>query len=84
MSVYICSDKSTKGIVSRDRLPRGVLPSDILKIEIYCSGLKVRSPTVSTRGKRRFRHTMHRDAPMAKFTKNDGMVSLQHCQERSF
>ena len=28
-------------IVSRDGLPRGVLPSGILKIEKYCSGLKV-------------------------------------------
>ena len=31
-------------IVSRDGLPRGVLPSGILKIEKYCPGLKVRSP----------------------------------------
>ena len=31
-----------------------------------------------------FRHTMHRDAPMATLTKNDGMISLQHCQEWSF
>ena len=31
-----------------------------------------------------FRHTMYRDAPMAKFTKNDGMINLQHCQEWSF
>jgi len=29
------------GIVSRDGLPRGALPSDILKIEKYCPGLKV-------------------------------------------
>ena len=28
-------------IVSRDRLPRGLLPSGILKIEKYCPGLKV-------------------------------------------
>ena len=28
-------------IVSRDGLPRGVLPSGILKIEKYCPGLKV-------------------------------------------
>ena len=27
---------------------------------------------------------MYRDAPMATFTKNDGMISLQHCQEWSF
>jgi len=27
---------------------------------------------------------MHRDAPMATLTKNDGMISLQHCQEWSF
>ena len=33
-----------EGIVSRDGLPRGVLPSGILKIEKYCPGLKVRSP----------------------------------------
>ena len=32
------------GIVSRDGLPRGVLPSAILKIEKYCPALKVRSP----------------------------------------
>ena len=32
-----------EGIVSRDGLPRGVLPSGILKIEKYCPGLKVRS-----------------------------------------
>ena len=32
------------GIVSRDGLSRGVLPSGILKIEKYCPGLKVRSP----------------------------------------
>ena len=31
-------------IVSRDGLPRGVLPSGILKIEKYCPGLKVRFP----------------------------------------
>ena len=31
-----------EGIVSRDGLPRGVLPSGILKIEKYCPGLKVR------------------------------------------
>ena len=30
-----------EGIVSRDGLPRGVLPSGILKIEKYCPGLKV-------------------------------------------
>ena len=30
---------------SRDGLPRGVLPSGILKIEKYCPGLKVRSPS---------------------------------------
>ena len=33
-----------EGIVSRDGLPRGVLPSGILKIEKYCPGVKVRSP----------------------------------------
>ena len=32
------------GIVSRDGLPRGVLPSGILKMEKYCPGLKVRFP----------------------------------------
>ena len=32
------------GIISRDGLPRGVLPSGILKMEKYCPGLKVRSP----------------------------------------
>ena len=32
--------------VSRDGLPRGVLPSGILKIEKYCPGLKVRSPRI--------------------------------------
>ena len=36
------------GIVSRDGLPRGVLPSGILKIEKYCTGLKVRSPSSRT------------------------------------
>ena len=35
-----------EGIVSRDGLPRGVLPSGILKIEKYCPGLKVRSPRI--------------------------------------
>ena len=30
-----------EGIVSRDGLPRGVLPSGILKIEKYCPGHKV-------------------------------------------
>ena len=34
------------GIVSRDGLPRGTLPSGILKLEKYCPGLKVRHPTV--------------------------------------
>ena len=29
------------GIVSRDNLPRGVLPSGILKLRKYCPGLKV-------------------------------------------
>ena len=29
------------GIVSRDGLPRGVLPSGIFKIEKYCPGVKV-------------------------------------------
>ena len=37
-----------EGIVSRDGLPRGVLPSGILKIEKYCPGLKVRSPLSSS------------------------------------
>ena len=32
------------GIVSRDGLPRGALPSGILKIEKYCPGLDVRLP----------------------------------------
>ena len=32
------------GIVSRDRLPRGTLPSGILKLKKYCPGLKVRHP----------------------------------------
>ena len=32
------------GIVSRDGLPRGTLPSGILKLEKYCPGLKVRHP----------------------------------------
>ena len=27
---------------------------------------------------------MYRDAPMATLTRNDGMISLQHCQEWSF
>ena len=27
---------------------------------------------------------MYRDAPMATLTKNDGIISLQHCQEWSF
>ena len=38
----------SEGIVSRDGLPRGVLPSGILKIEKYCPGLKVRSPIFVT------------------------------------
>ena len=29
-----------------------------------------------------FRQMMQMDPPMAKFTKNDGIVSLMHCQER--
>ena len=29
------------GIVSRDGLPRGILPSGILKLKKYCPGLKV-------------------------------------------
>ena len=37
-------------IVSRDGLPRGVLPSGILKIEKYCPGLKVRFPAVLMAG----------------------------------
>ena len=36
------------GIVSRDGLPRGTLPSGILKLEKYCPGLKVRHPTAKT------------------------------------
>ena len=28
-----------------------------------------------------FRQMMHMDPPMAKFTKNDGIISLMHCQE---
>ena len=39
-----------EGIVSRDDLPRGVLPSGILKIEKYCPGHKV---PVSSIGKYR-------------------------------
>ena len=31
-----------EGIVSSDGLPRGVLPSSILKMEKYCPGLKGR------------------------------------------
>ena len=34
-----------QGMDSRDGLPRGALPSGILKIEKYCPGHKVRSPT---------------------------------------
>ena len=37
-----------EGIVSRDDLPRGVLPSGILKMEKYCPGHKVRSPMIAT------------------------------------
>ena len=33
---------------SRDGLPRGALPSGILKMEKYCPGLKVRFPILST------------------------------------
>ena len=44
-----------EGMVSRDGLPRGVLPSGILKIEKYCPGLKIRSPTSSVTGQK---HTM--------------------------
>ena len=33
-------------IVPRDGLPRGALPSGILKIEKYCPGLDVRLPIV--------------------------------------
>ena len=33
-----------EGIVSRDGLPRGVLPSGILKMRKKCPGLKVRFP----------------------------------------
>ena len=45
--IYALIDQHTilvERIVSRDGLPRGVLPSGILKIEKYCPGLKVRSP----------------------------------------
>ena len=35
-------------IVSRDELPRGVLPSSISKIVKYCPGLKVQSPDLRT------------------------------------
>ena len=31
-----------------------------------------------------FRQMMQMDPPMAKFTKNDGIVSLMHCQECIF
>ena len=34
-----------EGMDSRDGLPRGALPSGILKIEKYCPGHKVRSPS---------------------------------------
>ena len=44
-----------EGIVSRDGLPRGVLPSGILKIEKYCPGLKVRFPGVQELGRSRVR-----------------------------
>ena len=33
-----------EGMDSRDGLPRGALPSGILKMEKYCPGHKVRSP----------------------------------------
>ena len=36
------------GIVSRDGLPRGTLPSGILKLEKYCPGLKVLHSFAST------------------------------------
>ena len=39
-----------EGMDSRDGLPRGALPSGILKIEKYCPGHKVRSPDVWTEG----------------------------------
>jgi len=47
---YISSDQHTllgERIVTRDGLPRGVLPSVILKTEKYCPGLKVWSPNMS-------------------------------------
>ena len=33
-----------EGMDSRDGLPRGAVPSGILKMEKYCPGHKVRSP----------------------------------------
>ena len=36
-----------EGMDSRDGLPRGALPSGILKMEKYCPGHKVRSPSRS-------------------------------------
>ena len=35
-----------EGMDSRDGLPRGALPSGILKIEKYCPGLDVRLPNL--------------------------------------
>ena len=35
-----------EGMDSRDGLPRGALPSGILKMEKYCPGHKVRSPQI--------------------------------------
>ena len=39
-----------EGIISRDGLPRGVLPSGIFKIEKYCPGLKVPVSNFNTFG----------------------------------
>ena len=36
-----------QGMDSRDGLPRGALPSGILKMEKYCPGHKVRSPILN-------------------------------------
>ena len=69
-----------EGIVSRDGLPRGVLPSGILKIEKYCPGLKVRSPEMTRFQKMRTRSSTEQactDATIPKwFTVNRLLVVL--------
>ena len=42
-----------EGMDSRDGLPRGALPSGILKMEKYCPGHKVRSPKLTVIDKNR-------------------------------